>query len=199
NGVDLVIQPGEVVAVVGESGAGKSTLAALVARWADPEDGRVTLGGTDLRDLSPDGLRRAVTVVPQEGHLVRGTVADNVRLARPDADDAEVVEAFARLGLSGWVSALRQGVRTPVGHGGGSLSAGERQLVALARVALADPRVVVLDEATSCLDPATAALVDTALHRALAGRAVLMVAHRPESARRADRVVELVGGRVASR
>jgi ABC-type multidrug transport system fused ATPase/permease subunit len=196
DGVDLVIEPGEVVAVVGESGAGKSTLAALVARWADPEDGQVTLGGTDLRDLSAEGLRRAVTVVPQEGHLVRGTVADNVRLARPDADDGQVVEAFARLGLREWVEGLREGVGTRVGNGGASLSAGERQLVALARVALADPRVVVLDEATSSLDPATAALVDTALHRVLAGRAVLMVAHRPESARRAHRVVELVAGRV---
>jgi ABC-type multidrug transport system fused ATPase/permease subunit len=196
DGVDLVIEPGEVVGLVGESGAGKSTLAALVARWADRHHGRVTLGGTDLRELSPDGLRRAVAVLPQEGHLVRGTVADNVRLAHPEADDQQVVHAFDRLGLRNWVENLREGVRTRVGHGGGSLSAGERQLVALARVALADPRVMVLDEATSSLDPATAALVDTALHRALAGRAVLLVAHRPESAIRASRVVELVGGRL---
>ncbi|SDQ35818.1 ABC transporter ATP-binding protein [Quadrisphaera sp. DSM 44207] len=196
DGVDLVVSPGEVVALVGESGAGKSTLAALAARWADPDAGRVTLGGTDLRDLAPEQLRRAVVVVPQDGHLVRGSVADNVRLARPEASDAEVLGALARLGLRAWAERLPHGVRTPVGHGGGALSAGERQLVALARVALADPQVVVLDEATSVLDPDTAALVDTALHRALQGRAVLLVAHRPDSVQRADRVVRLDRGRV---
>jgi len=197
DGVDLVVSPGEVVALVGESGAGKSTLAALAARWADPDAGRVTLGGTDLRDLAPEELRRAVVVVPQEGHLVRGSVADNVRLAHPDASDADVLAAMDRIGLREWAEGLPSGVGTAVGHGGGALSAGERQLVSLARVALADPQVVVLDEATSALDPATAALVDTALHRALEGRAVLMVAHRPDSVARADRVVRLAGGRVA--
>jgi ATP-binding cassette, subfamily B, bacterial len=196
DGVDLTLSPGEVVALVGESGAGKSTLAALAARWADPGSGRVTLGGTDLRDLAPEDLRRAVVVVPQEGHLVRGSVADNVRIARTEASDDEVLDALDRLGLRTWAQGLPDGVGTQVGSGGGALSAGERQLVSLARVALADPQVVVLDEATSSLDPATAALVDAALRRAMAGRSVLLVAHRLQSAERADRVVRVEGGRV---
>ena len=195
--VDLVLEPGERLALVGPTGAGKSTLGRVLARLDDPSSGTVTYGGVDLRDATLSDVRRRVVLTPQEGHLVRGTVAENVRLARPDASDDEVTAALDRIGALSWVKSLPAGIDTEVEAAGTRLSAGERQLVALARVALADPRVVVLDEATSALDLGTELLVERALARVLAGRTVVVVAHRATTAARADRVAVMSGGRIA--
>ncbi|MDP9418491.1 MAG: ABC transporter ATP-binding protein/permease [Actinomycetota bacterium] len=195
-GVDLTLAPGERVALVGESGAGKSTLARIAARLADPDAGSATYGGVPLRDLAPADLRSVVMMAPQEGAILTGTLADNVRLGRPDARDSEIEAVLADLGLSEWLATFPRRLATPVGVGGRSLSAGERQLVGLARIPIVAPRVVVLDEATSALDLLTARLVEQALSRALEGRSLLLVAHRATSAARADRVVVLADGRV---
>jgi ATP-binding cassette subfamily B protein len=186
--VDLVLAAGEKLALVGPTGAGKSTLAKLMARLYDPTEGRVTFGGVDLRDARLAELRARITVVPQEGFLFAGTIVDNVRIGRPDAADHEVADALRSLGLLERFEALPQGLATEVHERGSSLSAGERQLVSLARAALADPAVLVLDEATSSLDPGTEVLVERALERLVAGRSVIVIAHRLSTAERADRV-----------
>ena len=192
--VDLVLPPGEKLALVGPTGAGKSTLAKLMARLYDPTAGRVTFGGVDLRDAQLRSLRTQITVVPQEGHLFSGTVRDNVRIGRPDASDADVDAALVSLGLLERVQGLADGLDTEVHEGGTGLSAGERQLVSLARAALADPAVLVLDEATSSLDPGTELLVETALERLVAGRTVIVIAHRLSTAERSDRVGVVADG-----
>ncbi len=193
--VDLHIPVGERLALVGPTGAGKSTLAKLCARLYDPVEGRVTFGGIDLRDATARSLRARIVVVPQEGFLFAGTIRDNVRLGRHGATDAEVEEALATIGVLDRFSALPQGLDTEVRERGSRLSAGEKQLVSLARAALADPAVLVLDEATSSLDPGTEALVEAAMDRLMAGRTVIVIAHRLSTAERADRVgVVDVGG-----
>ncbi|HVF20156.1 MAG TPA: ABC transporter ATP-binding protein [Mycobacteriales bacterium] len=194
--VSLELAPGERLALVGATGADKSTLARLLARLDDPSAGCVTYGGVDLRDAAQADVRRRIVLTPQEGHLIDGTIAGNVRLAAPDASDAEVEEALARIGAIDWARGLPHGTATEVSSLGSRLSAGERQLVALARVALADPRVVILDEATSALDLGTELLVERALQRALAGRTVVVIAHRATTAARADRVAVLERGRL---
>ncbi len=186
--VSLVLPEGAKLALVGPTGAGKSTLAKLMARLYDPTEGRVTFGGIDLRHAELGELRRCITVVPQEGHLFAGTILDNVRIGRPDATDEEVRSALGSLGLLERFEALPEGLATEVNERGSRLSAGERQLVSLARAALADPGVLVLDEATSSLDPGTEALVERALERLMAGRSVIVIAHRLSTAERADRV-----------
>ena len=196
-GVDLTVAPGERVALVGESGAGKSTLARIAARLADPDEGSASYAGVDLRSLSEEDLRRVVVMAPQDGGILTGSVADNVRLGRPDATDREVDRVLADLGLGDWVDALPNGVRTRVGDGGRGLSSGERQMIGLTRIPLLQPQVVVLDEATSALDMLTARLVEDALSRVLEGRSVLLVAHRTTTAARADRIVVLRDGVVA--
>lgn len=194
--VELQIAPGERLALVGPTGAGKTTLAKLIARLEDPGTGHVRFGGVDLRDATLRSLRERVVVVPQEGHLFSGTIADNVRLGRPDATDDEVLGALDAIGALERVLALPDGIHTEVRERGSRLSAGERQLVALARAALVDPAVLVLDEATSNLDPGTEAVVDAALEALVDGRTVVVVAHRLSTVRRADRVVvvDLVDG-----
>ncbi len=168
--VDLVLPEGEKLALVGPTGAGKSTLAKLMARLYDPTEGRVTFAGTDLRDAQVRSLRTRITVVPQEGYLFAGTIVDNIRIGRPDATDAEVRDAaLESLGLLDRFEALPEGLDTEVHERGSRLSAGERQLVSLARAALADPAVLVLDEATSSLDPGTEVLVERALERLVRG------------------------------
>jgi len=157
--VSLTVTPGEHLALVGATGAGKSTLAKLLVRAYDPQQGAVSLGGTDLRDATLDALRSRIVFVPQEGHLFSGSIADNVRLGRPDATDDEVREALQSIGALTRVEALPDGLATDVRSRGVRLSSGERQLVSIARVALVDPTVIVLDEATSSLDPQTEAAV----------------------------------------
>jgi ATP-binding cassette subfamily B protein len=194
--VSLRIEPGEHLAVVGATGAGKSTLAKLLVRAYDPDRGRVSFGGVDLRDAPLDELRRRIVSVAQEGHLFAGTLADNVRLAQPDASDADVREALRAIGALERFAALPDGLETDVRSRGARLSSGERQLVSLARVALIDPALVVLDEATSSLDPQTEAAVEQALAALARGRTTVTIAHRLSTAERADRVAVLELGRL---
>jgi ATP-binding cassette subfamily B protein len=196
DGIDVVVPAGQTVAVVGATGSGKSTLARLVVRFADPQEGHVGLGGLDVRTVEHASLRRAVVLVPQEPFLFDRTIADNVRFGRPEATDAEVVAAFRALDLEPWLATLPRGMSTPVGERGGSLSLGERQLVALARASLADPQLLVLDEATSAVDPGTDALLGRALARLAEGRTALVIAHRLSTAARADRILVLDHGRL---
>jgi len=192
----LEVAPGEHVALVGATGAGKSTVAKLLTRQYDPQQGRIELAGVDLRDATLASLRQQIVLLPQEGHLFTGTIGDNVRLAHPDAPDEEVRRALRRIGALDRFEALPQGLDTDVQTRGLRLSAGERQLVGIARIALADPAVIVLDEATSSLDPATEAAVETALAAVAEGRTVIIIAHRLSTAERADRVVVMDKGRV---
>ena len=194
--VSLTVRPGEHLALVGPTGAGKSTLAKLLTRQYDPTDGVVRLSGLDLREATLDSLRSRIVFLPQEGHLFSGTLADNVRLAKPEATDDDVRRALRGIGALARFEALPRGLETDVRTRGVRLSAGERQLVGLARVALADPAVIVLDEATSSLDPATEALVERALAAVSHGRTVVTIAHRLSTAERADRVAVIDGGRL---
>jgi ATP-binding cassette subfamily B protein len=195
-GVDLVVQPGERVALVGPTGAGKSTLAKLVARLADPSEGTVRFAGVDLRRASLASLRERIVLVPQEGFLFAGTVRDNVAVARPELGEAAVRGALARLGVLKRFAELEAGLDTEVRERGGRFSAGERQLVSLARAAMIDPAVLILDEATSNLDPGTEAAVEAAVERLSEDRTVLVIAHRLSTAARADRVAVVDGGRL---
>ncbi|MGH9012426.1 MAG: ABC transporter ATP-binding protein [Acidimicrobiia bacterium] len=195
--VSLGVSPGERVALVGPTGAGKSTLAKLTARFYDPREGAVRFGDIDLRDATLRSLRERIVVVPQEGFLFAGTVRDNIRVGRPEADDAEVEEAVAALSLTGRFAAMEHGLDTEVRERGSRLSAGERQLVSLARAALADPTLLVLDEATSNLDPGTERAVEQALERLMEGRTVVVIAHRLSTAARADRIAVIDDGRLA--
>lgn len=195
--VSLGVSPGERVALVGPTGAGKSTLAKLTARFYDPREGTVRFGDIDLRDATLRSLRERIVVVPQEGFLFAGTVRDNIRVGRPEADDAEVEAAVAALSLTGRFAAMEHGLDTEVRERGSRLSAGERQLVSLARAALADPTLLVLDEATSNLDPGTERAVEQALERLMEGRTVVVIAHRLSTAARADRIAVIDDGRLA--
>src|SRR6266550_2203235 len=173
--VSLALDAGEHVALVGVTGAGKSTLAKLLTRQYDPQRGSIELGGIDLRDGSLSSLRRRIVMLPQEGHLFSGTIADNVRLADPGASDKAVMHALEQIGARERFELLPDGIHTDVQSRGVRLSAGERQLVGIARVALADPAVIVLDEATSSLDPATEAAVEQALAAVAEGRTVIII------------------------
>ncbi|GIU83837.1 MAG: ABC transporter ATP-binding protein [Acidimicrobiales bacterium] len=195
--VSLEIDEGERVALVGETGAGKSTLAKLIARLYDPDGGVVSFGGVDLRRAAPEDVRARIVLVPQEGFLFQGTIAENIRLARPAASDDEVEAALEKIGAAERFRSLPSGIHTPVAERGSRLSAGERQLVSLARAALVDPAVVVLDEATSNLDPSTEALVERAMATLFEERTVVLIAHRLVTAMRCDRIVVMVDGRVA--
>jgi ATP-binding cassette, subfamily B, bacterial len=186
--VSLRIPVGARLALVGPTGAGKSTLAKLVARLYDPTSGTVRFGDVDLRDATAASLRDRVVVIPQEGFLFNGTIRENVRLARAEASDAEVDDALRAVGAYERFAGLSQGLDTEVRERGSRLSAGEKQLVSLARAALADPAVLVLDEATSSLDPGTEALVESAVDRLLEGRTVVVIAHRLSTSERADMV-----------
>jgi ATP-binding cassette, subfamily B, bacterial len=210
HGVTLDLPPRTKVAVVGQTGSGKTTIAKLVTRLMDPTAGAVELDGVDLRDLSFDSLRERVVLVPQEGFLFDGTVLDNAAygLRTPDAQDsvsasektaqrAAVEGAFAELGLADWVADLPDGLETPVGQRGEALSAGERQLVAIARAYLAQPDLLVLDEATSAVDPATEVRIARALDSLTAGRSTITIAHRLSTAEASDLVVVVDQGHVA--
>ena len=196
DGIDLAVRPGEVVALVGPSGAGKSTLVTLLPRFFDPVEGRITLDGTDLRDLDPNDLRQHVGVVPQETLLFSGSIADNVRYGRPEASDREVVDAAIAANADGFVREFPDGYATLVGERGVKLSGGQRQRIAIARALLKDPRILVLDEATSSLDSESEALVQAALDRLMEGRTTFVIAHRLSTIVDADRIVVVDAGRV---
>jgi ATP-binding cassette subfamily B protein len=196
DGVSLDIAPGERVAIVGRSGEGKSTIADLLVRQLDPHSGRVLLDGIDLRDARLVDVRRHMLVVDQDPFVFNATLAENIRYARPDAEDAAVRAAADAAGLSALVDRLPRGIETSAGERGRALSAGERQRLALARAFLADPAVLILDEATGALDPATEAQVAAGYEAVMAGRTTIIITHRLELARRADRVLVLEGGRI---
>lgn len=194
--VSFAIAPGEVVALVGPSGAGKTTVASLIPRFWDVTQGRITLDGVDVRDLSFTDLRGAIGLVPQEPALFSGTVRDNIAYARPDASDAEVLAAARAAHAIEFIERLPDGLATLVGERGVKLSGGQRQRIALARVFLKNPALVVLDEATSSLDNESERLVEIAMEDLLRGRSTLIIAHRLRTVRRADRVLVIDRGRV---
>ena len=194
--VSLTVPAGQTVALVGPSGAGKSTLVKLLARFYDATGGQVVVDGVDVREYDLTGFRQRLGVVPQEAHLFTGDVADNVRYGRPDAPDRAVEEAVTEVGALPMVARLTDGFHHELGERGQGLSAGQRQLVALARAELVDPDLVLLDEATAALDPATEAAVLAASERMTHRRTTFVVAHRLATAARADRIVVLDGGRI---
>ena len=196
DGVTLDIAPGELVAIVGASGAGKSTIADLLVRYLDPERGRVLLDGHDLRALRLADVRRHVLAVEQDPFVFHASLGDNLRVAAPGADDAELQTAAEVGGLGEWLASAPQGLATVVGERGKALSSGERQRLALARAYLANPSVLVLDEATASLDPATEGRVIAGLDTWIRRRTAILITHRLDVARRADRVVVLEGGRI---
>jgi ABC-type multidrug transport system fused ATPase/permease subunit len=194
HGIDLDLEPGERVAVVGPSGAGKSTLGRLLAGIHPPRIGLVEVGGVRLVDLPLDTLRTEVALVTQEQHVFVGTLADNLRLARPGASDEQLTEAFRAVDAIGWMEALPDGLETVVGAGGYPLTPAQAQQVALARLVLADPHTLVLDEATSLLDPRAARHLERSLASVLDGRTVVAIAHRLHTAHDADRVAVVEDG-----
>lgn len=192
--VSAVIPSGARVAVVGATGSGKTTLAKLLTRLADPAEGRITVGGVDLREAAPGSLRGSLVMVPQEGFLFDTTVGENVRFGRPSASDADVRRAFSELGLDGWLDSLARGLDTPVGQRGEQLSVGERQLVSLARAYVANPSCLILDEATSAVDPATEVAITRAVESLSRGRTSVTIAHRLSTAERADLILVMDHG-----
>ena len=195
---ELELSPGEAVALVGESGAGKSTVASLLLGLLSPTTGAVTVGGTDLRECRLEEWRRQLAWVPQHPSLFRGTVADNIRLGDPDADEEAIVRAARLAGADGFIRALPEGYATVLGDGERSLSPGERRRIGLARAFLRDAPLVILDEPTADLDPTSVSIVAAAVRRLRTGRTMLVIAHRPELVRDADRIVRMIDGTAVS-
>jgi ATP-binding cassette, subfamily B, bacterial len=193
---NVTIQPEQSVAIVGETGSGKTTFAKLLTRLMDPTEGSVSIGGHDVRNVRFASLRDRVVMVPQEGALFRGTIADNVRMGRPGATESELLDTFDRLGLRDWLDELAEGLETQVGERGSALSVGERQLVTLVRASIADPDLLVLDEATSAVDPATEVRISRTLNELTSGRTVVTIAHRISTAEKSDRILVFDGGRI---
>jgi putative ABC transport system ATP-binding protein len=196
--ITVHISAGARVAVVGATGSGKTTFAKLLVRLLDPDRGVVRIGGIDVRRVSWKSLRSRVAFVPQEGFLFTGSIADNIRYGKPEATDEQVRFACEELGLGRWLDGLPDGIRTPVGERGSALSAGERQLVALARSWISDPDLLLLDEATSAVDPALDVQLRAAMSRLIAGRTSVTIAHRLATAEAADRVLVFDAGRLAA-
>jgi ABC-type multidrug transport system fused ATPase/permease subunit len=194
--LDLDVPAGTTVALVGHTGAGKSTIAKLLARFYDPRQGRITFDGIDLRDVTQASLRRQLGIVPQEGFLFAGTVAENIAFGRPDAPPEEIVRAAQAVGAHEFILRLEGGYETEVQERGSRLSLGQRQLIALARALLADPRILILDEATSSVDIGTERKIEQALRLLLSGRTAFIIAHRLSTIRDADLIVVLEHGRI---
>jgi len=194
--IDLTVPPGQTVALVGATGAGKSTLVKMVARFYDPVEGAVRIDGYDLRTVTQRSLREQLGVVPQEGFLFSGTVRDNVAFGRPSATDDDVHAAAKAVGAHEFITALPNGYETEVGERGIQLSAGQRQLVAFARAACADPRILILDEPTSNVDVHTEGRIEHGLRRLLAGRTAIVIAHRLSTIRNSGRILVLDGGQI---
>jgi ABC-type multidrug transport system fused ATPase/permease subunit len=199
HGLELDVPAGGCIALVGESGGGKSTTAKLVARFYDPDAGAVRVDGVDLRDVRLQSYRRQLGVVLQDPFLFSGTIADNLRFARPEATDAEVAEAARAIGVDRVAARFEDGLDHVVREGGAGLSAGERQLISIARALVADPRILILDEATSNIDRPSEVLIERAFDTLLRGRTSLIIAHRLATVRRADEIVVLERGRIAQR
>jgi len=195
--IDLLVQPGETVALVGPSGAGKSTLTQLIPRFYDSTAGSVVVDGVDVRSQDLESLRSSMAAVPQEVQLFSGTIADNLRLGRPDATLDELVAAAETANADEFIDGFPDGYETLVGERGVQLSGGQRQRVAIARAVLVDPRILILDEATSSLDAESEALVQEALERLMQSRTTIVIAHRLSTVRAADRIVVLAAGAVA--
>ena len=196
--ISLEAQPGEVIALVGPSGAGKSTLVALIPRFYDVTDGRILIDGLDVRDMKLEALRSHIGIVPQETQLFSGTIFENIRYGKPEASEAEVMDAARAANAHEFVSAFPEGYKTVVGERGVKLSGGQRQRVAIARAILKNPRILILDEATSALDSESELLVQEALERLMQRRTTFVIAHRLSTVRNADRIVVLEAGRVQS-
>ncbi|HEY1762680.1 MAG TPA: ATP-binding cassette domain-containing protein, partial [Acidimicrobiales bacterium] len=196
-GIELRIAPGETVALVGETGAGKSTIMKLLARFYDPDEGSVRIDGHDLRSLDVRSFRRQLGYVPQEAFLFSGSVRDNIAYGRPDADDARVERAARAVGAHDFIAELAGGYHHILSERGRSLSSGQRQLIALARAELVDPAILLLDEATSNLDLSTEARVSAAMQEVSRGRTTIIIAHRLQTARGADRIAVLHQGQIA--
>jgi ABC-type multidrug transport system fused ATPase/permease subunit len=196
HGLDLDVPSGTTVALVGHTGAGKSTIAKLLARFYDPREGRITIDGHDLRDVTQASLRRQLGIVPQEGFLFAGTVTENIAFGRPDARPEDVVRAAETIGAHDFILRLEDGYETQLQERGTRLSLGQRQLVALARALLADPRILILDEATSSVDIGTERRIEQALRTLLAGRTAFVIAHRLSTIRDADLIVVLEHGQI---
>jgi ATP-binding cassette subfamily B protein len=198
DGVSLAVEPGETVALVGPSGAGKTTLFQLALRFRDPDAGRVLLDGVDLRAADPAAIRARIGLVPQDPVIFGADVFENIRYGRPEATDDEVRAAARAADAEGFVEALPQGYATFLGEKGVRLSGGQRQRIAIARAVLRDPPLLLLDEATSALDAESEAAVQAALTRLARGRAVLVIAHRLATVRRADRILVMEAGRIVA-
>jgi ATP-binding cassette subfamily B protein len=199
HGIEISVPAGGCLALVGESGGGKSTLARLVGRFYDPDSGAVRVDGVDLRDVALRSYRRQLGVVLQDPFLFSGTIASNIRFGKPDATDAEVEAAAAAVGVDRVAARVSGGLNHAVREGGSGLSAGERQLISIARALLADPRILILDEATSNIDRPTEVLIERALDRLLRGRTSIIIAHRLSTVRRADEIVVVERGRIVQR
>jgi ATP-binding cassette subfamily B protein len=195
--IDLHVPPGQTLALVGTTGAGKSTFAKLVARFYDPQRGKVLVDGHDLTGVRQQALRRQLGIVPQEGFLFSGSVRENIAFGRPEASLEEIEDAAAAVGATEFIAALPEGIETEVGERGVQLSAGQRQLVAFARALLAEPRILILDEATSNVDVRTEKTIEKGLERLLTGRTAIVIAHRLSTIRRAGKIVVLEHGRIA--
>ena len=196
-GIDLVVEPGEVLAIVGQSGAGKTTLTSLIVRAMDPSSGKVVVDGTDLRDIRLETLRSNIGIVAQDTFLFNASIRENIAYARPDASLDEVVAAARAANIIDLVEGLPDSFNTVVGERGMRLSGGEKQRIAIARALLKDPPILILDEATSSVDTESERLIQESLAALLVGRTTFIIAHRLATVRHADRIVVLDGGRIA--
>jgi ATP-binding cassette subfamily B protein len=198
DGVDLRVEPGETVALVGPSGAGKTTVLQLLLRFYDPQGGAITIDGVDLRTMNRADFRAAIALVPQDPVIFATSARENIRFGRPDATDAEVVDAAQAAAAHDFLTALPQGYDTYVGERGVMLSGGQKQRIALARAILRDAKILLLDEATSALDAESERAVQTAVERLSQGRTTLVVAHRLATVKKADRIVVFDKGRIVA-